>query len=100
MRDPATALDDLLAQVEQQLPVVFDGDLAATNLTGNYTSSAHWNLDTPAFDFTGVASPQLRFVHWHNFERATSGTPLNNYDGGNIKISTDEGDHINIGAED
>ncbi|MCA9554070.1 MAG: putative Ig domain-containing protein, partial [Myxococcales bacterium] len=72
-------------------PSVFDGDLAATNLTGNYTSSAHWNLDTPAFDFTGVASPQLRFVHWHNFERATSGTPPNNYDGGNIKISTDNG---------
>jgi hypothetical protein len=71
-------------------PYIYDGAMAATNLTGNYVNSANWTFTTPAFDFTGVTAPTLRFAHWHNFEKATV-TPFTNYDGGNIKISFDGG---------
>ncbi len=71
-------------------PSVFDGAVAATNLTSNYPSNMNARLQTPVFDLTGVTQPVLRFVHWYNFEG--SATPTNaRYDGGNIKISTDGG---------
>jgi hypothetical protein len=61
--------------------------LWATILAGNYTNSANWTLTTPVFTATGN-TPQLKFWHWYNMEQGTSGTI---YDGGNVKISTNNG---------
>jgi hypothetical protein len=54
----------------------------ATVLGGQYTASANWKLVSPEFTATGD-NPQLSFWHWY----ATQ----SNYDGGNLKISINEG---------
>ncbi len=67
-------------------PDLWDGELAATNLTGPYGNNASYQMQTPTFDLTGVTAPTLRFAHWHNFEGTST-----LYDGGNLKISSDGG---------
>ena len=69
-------------------PALFDGEVAATNLTGNYGNSAFYNLTTPTFDLTGATNPVLRFAHWYNLEGSATTT---RWDGANIKISSDGG---------
>jgi bacillopeptidase F len=59
----------------------------ATNLEGNYSSSADARLETPLIDLTGVLNPQLSFWHWFSFEHRAA-----NYDGGNVKVSCDGGE--------
>jgi len=56
-------------------------NLWATNLAGNYPVSMWCNLVTPAFIVPSGA--MFNFWHWYYFEA--------NYDGGNVKISTDGG---------
>lgn len=56
----------------------------ATNLAGNYERGAHLaRLETPIMSIQGLIMPRLEFYHWYEIEE--------NYDGGNIKISIDEG---------
>jgi hypothetical protein len=54
----------------------------ATGLGGLYANSANWKLVSPEFTATGN-NPQLSFWHWYNTQT--------NYDGGNLKISINEG---------
>jgi hypothetical protein len=61
--------------------------LWATVLGGNYTNSANWTLTSPAFTASGN-NPQLKFWHWYYME--------NNYDGGNVKISTNNGSNWTV----
>jgi hypothetical protein len=56
--------------------------LWATNLSGNYPDSITWDLYTPVYALQ--TGSQLKFMHRYGFE--------NNYDGGNIAISTNNGD--------
>jgi hypothetical protein len=56
----------------------------ATKLGGNYSASSNSTLDLPALNVpSGSTFAQLSLWHWYNMET--------NYDGGNIKISTDGG---------
>jgi hypothetical protein len=56
----------------------------ATGLTGGYPKGAHLAaLTTPILSMQGMIIPQIEFYHWYDFEE--------NYDGGNLKISVDEG---------
>ncbi|MBW6516456.1 MAG: immune inhibitor A [Candidatus Cloacimonetes bacterium] len=57
-----------------------------TVLDGNYADAASWTLDTPTFLITPTTS--LSFYHYFNIE--------NYWDGGNVKISTDDGDNWQI----
>ncbi len=52
----------------------------ATNLSGNYENSASYTLDTPEIQ---VLDSEFMFWHWYSTE--------NSWDGGNVKISTDDG---------
>jgi hypothetical protein len=61
----------------------------ATVLAGNYLNSANWKLTSEAFTAT-ANNPQLRFWHWYQMEVSGS-TPGRAYDGGNVKISTNNG---------
>ena len=56
--------------------------LWATILSGNYTDNADWKLTSLKFEAL-QNNPILRFWQWYNTEL--------NYDGGNVKISTDGG---------
>ncbi len=69
-------------------PSLWNGEVAATKLNGNYSSSTNSRLLTPVLDLTGVTSPRLEFMHWYNFEQSTNGS---RWDGANVKISTDGG---------
>ena len=53
----------------------------ATNLAGNYPPNMWCSLVTP--EFTVPSGALFNFWHWYYFE--------NNYDGGNVKISNDNG---------
>ena len=55
--------------------------LWATNLSGNYLDSVIWDLYTPVYALQ--TGSELKFMHRYGFE--------NNRDGGNIAISTDQG---------
>ena len=59
--------------------------LWATVLGGQYTNNANWKLTSPELTATGN-NPQLKFWHWYNMEMTST-----IYDGGNVKISTDNG---------
>ena len=54
----------------------------ATILDSNYVDYANWKLHSPIF-IAMANNPVLRFWHWYSFEPG--------YDGGNLKISTDNG---------
>jgi len=55
-----------------------------TVLTGNYSEGAHLDfLETQIYSIQGLVVPSLEFYHWYDIE--------DNYDGGNLKVSTDEG---------
>ena len=57
----------------------------ATNLNGNYLSGAHKAvLESPYLFLQGMVLPQIEFYHWYDFE--------DKYDGGNLKISVNDGD--------
>ena len=58
----------------------------ATNLNGDYGNDADYNLDTPVL--TIPTESTLQFYHKYNFE--------NNWDGGQIQISTDGGNTFQI----
>lgn len=67
---------------------------AGTQIDGNYTTEAtgrRSSLDTPSFDFTGVASPAVRFQHFFFIERDTTAGSFIAFDGANVKISTNGG---------
>lgn len=53
-----------------------------TVLNGQYPNSANYKLNSCEFMAT-ADNPELRFWHWYDME--------SNYDGGNLKISTDGG---------
>jgi len=56
----------------------------ATQLAGNYSSSSNSRLETPVIVIpSGSTYAKLSFWQWYNIET--------NYDGGNVKISTDGG---------
>lgn len=63
----------------------YSGDhVWATVLDGNYSSGAHLHqLETPIFSIQGFVVPVLEFFHYYDIEE--------NYDGGNVKVSADEG---------
>jgi len=63
----------------------YSGDhVWATVLDGNYSSGAHLHqLETPIFSIQGFVVPVLNFFHYYDIEEK--------YDGGNVKVSTDEG---------
>jgi hypothetical protein len=54
---------------------------------GEYASSANWKLDSRPY-YATADNPELRFWHWYDME--------SNYDGGNLKISTDGGSSWSI----
>jgi hypothetical protein len=54
----------------------------ATVLGGNYANSANWTLTSPTLQ-ASADNPTLKFWHWYYME--------SNYDGGNVKISTNGG---------
>jgi hypothetical protein len=55
-----------------------------TGLIRNYEDGpALSTLETPVFSILGITYPLLEFYHWFDIEEF--------YDGGNVKISTDEG---------
>ncbi|MFC2088874.1 M14 family zinc carboxypeptidase [Calditrichota bacterium] len=56
----------------------------ATNLSGNYSNGGLLStLETSEIAILGLAKPTLEFYHWYDFET--------DKDGGNVKISTDNG---------
>ncbi|HLN65043.1 MAG TPA: S8 family serine peptidase, partial [Symbiobacteriaceae bacterium] len=55
----------------------------ATNLSGNYNSSANAWLVSPPIALTGVSGASLQFAHWYNLE--------SNYDFGYVEISVNGG---------
>jgi hypothetical protein len=61
----------------------------ATVLAGNYANSANWKLTSEVLTATSD-NPQLRFWHWYQMEMSGS-YPGRAYDGGNVKISTNNG---------
>jgi hypothetical protein len=61
----------------------------ATVLSGNYANSANWKLTSQSLTAT-MDNPQLRFWHWFDMELSSS-YPGRAYDGGNVKISTNNG---------
>ncbi|MBD1379941.1 S8 family peptidase [Metabacillus arenae] len=54
----------------------------ATNIDGNYQSSANMNLLMPPIDLPENSSAYLQFKQWHELE--------NNYDFGHVFVSTDQ----------
>lgn len=56
--------------------------LWVTSLSGTYADSANWKLKSVKFIAT-ANNPELRFWHWYDMEET--------YDGGNVKISLDNG---------
>jgi hypothetical protein len=58
-----------------------DTNVWATALDSNYANSANWTLDTPGFLITPTT--ELSFQHLYIME--------NYWDGGNVKITTDDG---------
>ena len=64
----------------------FNGERVwGTNLSGNYMSGAHKAvLESPFLFVQGMVLPQIEFYHWYDFEEK--------YDGGNLKISVDDGE--------
>jgi len=67
----------------------------ATNLTGEYGNNEHAELTTLTLDLTGFNNPKLQFTHWYDIEEYYS-TPGSAWDGGNVKISTDDGSTYQI----
>lgn len=61
----------------------------ATVLAGNYANSANWKL-TSELLYATTDNPQLKFWHWYDME-ASGSFPGRAYDGGNVKISTNNG---------
>nr|MBC8527624.1 carboxypeptidase regulatory-like domain-containing protein [Candidatus Cloacimonadota bacterium] len=55
----------------------------ATVLSGDYTPSANWTLETTQELIIASGAYMLEFWHWYDMEAS--------YDGGNVKISTDGG---------
>ncbi|RMH73946.1 MAG: hypothetical protein D6675_01295, partial [Gemmatimonadetes bacterium] len=59
-----------------------------TNLDGDYRPLANYSLDTPNYDLpAGADLYQLRFYHWYE---------INDWDGGQVQISTDNGDSWSV----
>ena len=54
-----------------------------TVLNGAYNNNSSSFLTSPAYSLDGIANPMLQISHWYNIESY--------YDGGNVKISTDNG---------
>ena len=54
-----------------------------TYLNANYDNSMYATITSPAYDLTGLTSPMMQINHWYNIEL--------NWDGGNVKISDDNG---------
>ena len=54
-----------------------------TNLNANYDNSMYATITSPAYDLTGLTNPMMQINHWYNIEL--------NWDGGNVKISNDNG---------
>lgn len=57
--------------------------LWATNLIGNYPSSANASLTTPPITLTGVPTAALQFAHWYSLESG--------FDYGFVEVTTDGG---------
>ena len=55
----------------------------ATNLNANYDNMMFATLTSPAYNLTGMTNPMMQINHWYNIEL--------NWDGGNVKISDDNG---------
>jgi len=60
----------------------------ATSIGGDYPLSSNSTLDTPMSYMIGAANAMLEFWHWYDIEAS--------FDGGNVKISTDEGSSWNV----
>jgi len=58
-------------------------DCWATNLSGDYDNNAFATLTSPSYNLTGLTNPMMQINHWYNIE--------NYWDGGNVKISSDNG---------
>ncbi|RLC50004.1 MAG: hypothetical protein DRZ79_05075, partial [Candidatus Cloacimonadota bacterium] len=58
-------------------------NLWGTNITGDYENSASWILETPNSYQLGTSDNYLEFEQWYDMETS--------WDGGNVKISTDNG---------
>ena len=54
-----------------------------TYLNANYDNSMYATITSPAYDLTGLTNPMMQINHWYNIEL--------NWDGGNVKISNDNG---------
>ncbi|MFQ6094387.1 MAG: hypothetical protein ACE5OR_17225, partial [bacterium] len=59
----------------------------ATNLSGNYSENSDSQLDTPPIDLTNTSNPSFTFWHWYQNEYSYNTL----WDGGNLKISVDDG---------
>lgn len=59
----------------------------ATNLEGNYADSSQVFLDSPAINLKNFPRARLEFYHYYDFESDAG----NYFDGGNVKISEDNG---------
>jgi len=59
----------------------------ATGLNGNYNNLSDSRLDTPPIDLTAIADATLIFEHWYLMEYSDETF----WDGGNIKISVNDG---------
>jgi len=59
-----------------------------TNLSDAYSNSSFSTLTSPPFSLAGLTNPMMQITHWYNIE--------NYYDGGNVKISADNGSTWNI----
>ncbi len=57
----------------------------ATVIGGSYPNSANWSLYSPEYQ-AAVDTPSIAFFHWYQFE--------NNYDGGNIAVSVNNGPYV------
>ncbi|MBS4015641.1 MAG: T9SS type A sorting domain-containing protein [Candidatus Latescibacteria bacterium] len=66
----------------------------ATVLGGNYANSANWKLTSEPYIAT-IDNPQLRFWHWYDMELSST-YPGRAYDGGNLKISANNGATWNL----
>ncbi len=62
--------------------------LWATNLSGNYSDVTESILEIPEISLAGLDSAKLIFWHWYQNEYSSETF----WDGGNIKISVDNGD--------
>jgi len=55
----------------------------ATNLSGNYSNSSNYNLNTPRFNFANMTNIQIGFWHWYETEAS--------FDGGRLQYTLNNG---------